>query len=78
MTLESSNYRHDDAIRKGSALGARPINLADVGREAYQAGELNAQQLLDYANGFSEQGILVMRCMERLNEEGQRWLSKQT
>jgi predicted nucleic acid-binding protein len=68
----------DDAMRKASALGARPINLADVGREAYQTGELNAQQLLDYANSFLEQGILVARYMERLREEAKRWLSKQT
>lgn len=68
----------EDAIRKASGLGAKPINLADVGREAYQMGELNGQQLLTYANSFLEQGILVTRYMEALREEAKRWLSKQT
>lgn len=68
----------EDAMRKANSLGAKPINLADLGTEAYQTGELNAQQLLDYANSFLEQGILVTRYMERLREEAKRWLSKQT
>lgn len=68
----------EDAARKAGSLGARSINLGDVGREAYQSGELNAQQLLAYANCFLEQGILVTRYMEALREEAKQWLSKQT
>jgi predicted nucleic acid-binding protein len=68
----------EDAIRKASGLGARTMNLADVGREAYQMGGLDAQQLLAYANTFLEQGILVTSYMQTLREEAKRWLSKQT
>jgi predicted nucleic acid-binding protein len=68
----------EDAIRKARALGAKAIDLADVGREAYQTGALNAQQLLTYATSFLEQGILVTRYMETLKEEAERRLSKQT
>jgi predicted nucleic acid-binding protein len=68
----------EDASRKAARLGAKPINLADVGREAYQTGELNAQQLVAYADTFLQQGILVARYMETLRQEAKSWLSKQT
>jgi predicted nucleic acid-binding protein len=42
----------EDAIRKARGLGAKAIDLADVGREAYQTRALNAQQLLTYATSF--------------------------
>ncbi len=66
----------ENAIRKASGTGASCINLADVEREAFGAGVLNADQLLGYANRFLEQGILVTRYMEILKEEAQKWLSK--
>lgn len=68
----------EDAMQKARSLGANPMNLADVGREAYHAGALTAQELLDYASRFLEQGISVTRYMERLREEARRWLSRQT
>lgn len=78
LRADSLLLTDEDAIRKATGLGAKAINLADVGREAYHAGGLNAQQLLAYANSFLEQGILVTRYMETLREEAKLWLSKQT
>ncbi len=67
----------EDAMQKASSLGATPINLSDVGRDAYHSGILTAQGLLEYANKFLEQGILVTRYIENLREDARRWLSKQ-
>ncbi len=67
----------EDAMQKASCLGATPIDLSDVGRDAYHSGILTAQGLLEYANKFLEQGILVTRYMENLREDSRRWLSKQ-
>ena len=78
LEADSLLLTDEDAIRKASGLGAKAINLADVGREAYQTGALSAQQLLAYASSFLEQGLLVTRYMEMLREEAKRWLSKQT
>jgi predicted nucleic acid-binding protein len=68
----------EDAMRKAKSLGANPMNLADVGREAYLAGLLTAQELLEYSNTFLEQGILLTRYMQNLREEARKWLSRQT
>jgi predicted nucleic acid-binding protein len=66
----------EDAARKVASLKANPINLADVGREAYRGGILTARELFEYANVFLEQGILLTRYMEDLREEARKWLSK--
>jgi len=68
----------EDAMRKAASLKANPINLADVGREAYRGGILTPRELFEYANAFLEQGILLTRYMEELREEARKWLSKQT
>ncbi len=78
MRADAILLTDEDAVRKASNLGAKPITVADVGREAHQAGMLNSQQLLEYANRFLEQGILVTRYMEKLRDEAKQWQSKQT
>jgi len=37
---------------------------------------LTAQDLLEYANSFVEEGILIRRYMQTLKEEASRWLSR--
>jgi len=77
MRADAILLTDEDAIRKASNLGAKPITLADVGREARQTGVLSPPQLSEYANRFLEQGILVTRYMEKLREEAKLWQSKQ-
>jgi len=78
MRADAILLTDEDAIRKASNLGAKPITLADVGSEAHQTGVLNPRQLLEYANQFLEQGILVTGYMEKLRDEAKLWQSKQT
>jgi predicted nucleic acid-binding protein len=78
LKADSLLLTDEDASQKANSLGARTINLADVGREAFRTGTFNAQELLTYASNFLEQGILVTKYMETLKEEAERWLSKRT
>jgi predicted nucleic acid-binding protein len=54
MRADAVLLTDEDAMRRAKSLGAKPMNLADVGREAYLAGLLTAQHLLEYANSFLE------------------------
>lgn len=42
LRADSLLLTDEDAIRKARRLGAKAIDLADVGREAYRTGALNA------------------------------------
>lgn len=78
MKADALLLTDEDAMRKARGLGANSITLADVGREAHRAKVLDTRQLLEYANVFLEQGILVTKYMETLRKEAQEWLSRPT